>query len=160
MSSYKGVPELLMDMRTMVGPLSVRFSIGVPSEVTTTRLLVRYCLLVATIVGVVSSASVHLVARLEDCLVPEAASLDLLRVRSTAASIAFGVGGDTTSGVASASVVHLGSRFCLGPYTAIFDLLRSEWPLIGSTTSAVVGGAGGSALSDCCFPTTSASSET
>jgi hypothetical protein len=154
MSSYKGVPELLMDMRTMVGPLSLRFSIGVPSEVTATRLLVRYCLLVVTIVGAVSSASVHLVARLEDCLVPEAASFDL------AASVAFGAGGDTTSGVASASVVHLESRFCLGPDTTIFDLLRSEWPLRGSSTSAAVGGAGGSALSDCCFPTTSASSET
>ncbi|KAL9367843.1 hypothetical protein Peur_039042 [Populus x canadensis] len=113
MSSYKGVPELLMDMRTMVGPLSLRFSIGVPSEVTTTRLLVRYCLLVVTTVGAVSSSSVHLVAGLEDCLVPEAANFDL------AASVAF-----------------------------------------GSTTSAAVGGAGGSALLDCCFPTTSASSET
>jgi predicted short-subunit dehydrogenase-like oxidoreductase (DUF2520 family) len=111
-----------MDMRTMVGPLSLRFSIGVPSEVTTTRLLVRYCLLVVTTIGAVSSSSVHLVAGLEDCLVPEAASFDL------AASVAFGVGGDTTSEVASASVVHLGSRFCLRPDTTIFDLLRSEWP--------------------------------
>jgi hypothetical protein len=148
-----------MDMRTMVGPLSLCFSIGVPSEVTTTLLLVRYCLLVVTTVGAISSSVVHLVARLEDCLVLEAASFDFLRVISTTA-VACGAGGDTTSGVASASVMHLGSRFCLGPDTTIFDLLHSEWPFIRSTTSAVVGGAGGSALLDCCFPTSSASSET
>uniref|UniRef100_A0A2K1R8N3 Uncharacterized protein n=1 Tax=Populus trichocarpa TaxID=3694 RepID=A0A2K1R8N3_POPTR len=116
MSSYEGVvPELLMDMRTMAGPLSFGFSIGVPSEATTALLLVRYCLLVVTTVGAASSSAVHLVARFKECLVPE---------------------------------------------TTIFDLLRSGWPFIRSTTSAVVVGAGGSTLSDYCFPTTSASSVT
>jgi hypothetical protein len=67
MSRYKGVPELLMNMRTVADPLSLCFAIGTPSEVTTTLLLVRYCLLVVTTGGVVS-ASVE---------VPEAASFDL-----------------------------------------------------------------------------------
>jgi hypothetical protein len=67
MSSYEGVPELLMDMRTIAGPLSLCFAIGTPSEVTTTLLLVRYCLLVAT-TGGAGSASVE---------EPEAASFDL-----------------------------------------------------------------------------------
>jgi hypothetical protein len=108
MSSYEGVvPELLMDMRTMAGPLSFGFSIGVPSEATAALLLVRYCLLLVTTVGAASSSAVHLVARLEDCLVPEAASFDLLRseewpfIRSIASAVAFGAGVVTTSGVVS-----------------------------------------------------------
>jgi len=100
----------------MAGPLSFCFSIGVPSEVAAALLLVSYGLLVVTTAGAASSSVLHLVSKLEDCLVLEVTIFDFLRskewpfIRSTTSVVAFGAGVVTTSGAASSSVVLLGSR--------------------------------------------------
>ena len=93
-----GPHELLMNMRTMAGPLGFCFSRGVASEVAAALLLVKYCLIVVITAGAAPSSAVHIGSREEDCLVL-ASIFDHLRsgewafMWSIVSAATFGAGG-------------------------------------------------------------------